>query len=76
MLPDRVSNPGPLTYELGALPIALRGPPSYKTDPDFGDCFQRDIPLHFIAKEIQYFGCVLYAIKTSLPLQQAYFGQK
>ena len=26
MLPDRVSNPGPLTYEAGALPIALRGP--------------------------------------------------
>ena len=26
MLPDRVSNPGPLTYELGALPIALRSP--------------------------------------------------
>ena len=26
MLPDRVSNPGPLTYETGALPIALRGP--------------------------------------------------
>ena len=25
MLPDRVSNPGPLTYETGALPIALRG---------------------------------------------------
>ena len=25
-LPDRVSNPGPLTYESGALPIALRGP--------------------------------------------------
>ena len=22
MLPDRVSNPGPLTYESGALPIA------------------------------------------------------
>ena len=32
MLPDRVSNPGPLTYESGALPIALRGPspPDYK----------------------------------------------
>ena len=28
MLPDRVSNPGPLTYESGALPIALRGPGS------------------------------------------------
>ena len=25
MLPDRVSNPGPLTYESDALPIALRG---------------------------------------------------
>ena len=26
MLPDRVSNTGPLTYESGVLPIALRGP--------------------------------------------------
>ena len=26
MLPDRVSNPRTLTYESGALPIALRGP--------------------------------------------------
>ena len=26
MLPDRVSNPGPLTYESGVLPITLRGP--------------------------------------------------
>ena len=26
MWPDRVSNPGPLSYESGALPIALRGP--------------------------------------------------
>ena len=26
MLPDRVSNPGPLTYESSALPIALRRP--------------------------------------------------
>ena len=40
MLPDRVSNPGPLTYESGALPIALRGPayqihyrPRLSTDP-------------------------------------------
>ena len=30
MLPDRVSNPGPLTYESGALPIALRGPAKKK----------------------------------------------
>ena len=26
MWPDRVSNPGPLTYESGALPIVLRCP--------------------------------------------------
>ena len=26
MLPDRVSNQGPLAYESGALPIALRRP--------------------------------------------------
>ena len=30
MLPDRVSNPGPLTYESDALPIALRGPPGFR----------------------------------------------
>ena len=29
MLPDRVSNPGSLTYESGALPIALRGPAKF-----------------------------------------------
>ena len=33
MLPDRVSNPGPLTYESGTLPIALRGPAlTYETE--------------------------------------------
>ena len=26
MWPDRISKPGPLTYESGALPTALRGP--------------------------------------------------
>ena len=43
MLPDLVSNPGPLTYESGALPIALRGPadPSCKTDLDLWDCLGR-----------------------------------
>ena len=30
MWPDRVSNPGPQTYESGALPTALRGP-AYNT---------------------------------------------
>ena len=32
MLPDRVSNPGPLTYESDALPIALRGPASQEQE--------------------------------------------
>ena len=32
MLPDRVSNPGPLTYEPGALPIALRGPAIFRAE--------------------------------------------
>ena len=32
MLPDRVSNPGPLTYESGALSIALRGPLQMEAD--------------------------------------------
>ena len=36
MLPDRVSNPGPLTYESGALQIALRGPGCNMTKFDFG----------------------------------------
>ena len=35
MLPDRVSNPGPLTYESGALPIALRGPADKKEADTF-----------------------------------------
>ena len=35
MWPDRVLNPGPLTYESGALPIALRGPASKMLDFDF-----------------------------------------
>ena len=32
MWPDRVSNPGPLTYESGALPTALRGPANIFTE--------------------------------------------
>ena len=31
MLPGRVLNPGPLTDESGALPIALRGPAELKS---------------------------------------------
>ena len=38
MLPDRVSNPGPLTYESGALPIALRGPAIFEEEPHVMPC--------------------------------------
>ena len=34
VLPDRVSNPGPLTYESDALPIELRGPATRKLKSD------------------------------------------
>ena len=34
MLPDQVSNPGPLTYESGALMVVLRGPAPNSVDPD------------------------------------------
>ena len=34
MWPDRVSNPGPLTYESGALPTALRGPAFIRFIPE------------------------------------------
>ena len=36
MLPDRVSNPGPFTYESGALPIALRSPAVFQLYLDNG----------------------------------------
>ena len=39
MLPDRVSNPGPPTYESVALPIALRGPASILYS--CGDTFEK-----------------------------------
>ena len=41
MLSDRVSNPGPLTYESGALPIALRGPVNYHQLLTVGLLFNR-----------------------------------
>ena len=35
MLPDRVSNLGPLTYESGALPIALHSPANVSGGSDY-----------------------------------------
>ena len=51
MLPDRVSNPGPLTYESGALPIALRGPASCKVSAilvTYTDCCFFTLNTHIV----------------------------
>ena len=45
MLPDRVSNPGPLTYESGALPTVLRGPAVSKVFEQLKfDCLEHGSP--------------------------------
>ena len=48
MLPDRVSNPGPLTYESGALPIALRGTVCKEVSDVGMHCFKEvsDVGMH------------------------------
>ena len=46
MLPDRVSNPGHLTYESGALPINI------KVLLIFLIKFQPDIPSHFGERDL------------------------
>ena len=56
MLPDRVSNPGPLTYESGALPIALCGP-AVKDSLSFQikSCLQILIVVEWQCFCVQYF---------------------
>ena len=44
MLPDRVSNAGPQTYESGALPIALRSPASLTNRYGKMGKFHNEIP--------------------------------
>ena len=52
MLPDRVSNPGPLTYEPGALPIALRGPA--RQSDNRKQCME-EIAVRFLSKFFKMF---------------------
>ena len=47
MLPDRVSNPGPLTYESDALPTVLRGPATWEPAYSFIGCWLIDWILLF-----------------------------
>ena len=63
MLPDRVSNPGPLTYESGALPIALRGPALRSKPLDIGYIVEKLHEYLCLGKlshdDIQFFLCHL-----------------
>ena len=47
MWPDRVANPGPLTYESGALPTALRGP----ADPSENVSLRRQVPRAYLPQD-------------------------
>ena len=44
MWPDRVLNPGPPTYESGALPIALRGPAKENNDNNSNNKYKTMFP--------------------------------
>ena len=54
MLPDRVSNPGPLTYESGALPIALRGPATVQADPSIA-CLHNSYFLFVLSRDRSFY---------------------
>ena len=52
MLPDRVSNPGPLTYESGVLPVVLRGPATLFADLQVHQLTRRFPTVSFVAKYV------------------------
>ena len=64
MLLDRVSNPGPLTYESGALPIAVRGP----AFANFGTNI-KDHQMLCRGKELISCNCCNYMLLTHGPSQ-------
>ena len=64
MLPDRVSNPGPLTYESGALPIALRGPAK--------DVGVKDVGVNAFLTEQPFFGRAASSREANRKWQKMY----
>ena len=68
MLPDRVSNPGPLTYESGALPIALCGLGPPKTTTKKSVSFSLEGKTHLTAElpKTKIFVVILEAEKSVL----------
>ena len=78
MLPDRVSNPRPLTYESGALPIALRGPAVRLTDrPDMTLDVYRGRKTTMQQQQQQNFQCYrllcscVYGLKQYVPVNKS-----
>ena len=51
MLPDRVSNPGPLTYESDALLIALRGPAKFNKQLSYNVSINIEEPAAEVAEQ-------------------------
>ena len=73
MLPDRVSNPGPLTYESDALPIALRGRPcrdQFKYSRLSLSRSRRDPLKHFEISVLRHIRC---AELRKIPIEQPNF---
>ena len=60
MLPDRVSNPGPLTYKSDALPIALRGPASQHANYNKNSAELWALPVFILSQKVSY-GDFLFA---------------
>ena len=53
MLPDQVSNPGPLTYESDALPIALRGPVKVILRSTSKECCRYNVQIIVVTAKMQ-----------------------
>ena len=74
MLPDRVSNPGPLTCESGVLPIALRGlanTETYYSEHSYYNAeFYQNHPMLFVCFHvIDKIQAVAFLTIDAIPLQ-------
>ena len=76
MLPDRVSNPGPLIYESGALPIALRRPAHFQVKYFLTSCLPPiSLGVNFFRKDFVPFGAFKVYEYTSMIFYHFYKGK-
>ena len=75
MLPDQVSNPGPRTYESGALPIALRGPARPMIDCI---CLRHICPNHRgqIIKNLNFINIGAKYVSKTIPVLFRFYREK